>query len=82
MIDRGSIDLVGNDLLQISRQERERALVAKDPIAVPDVAGKAAALLYLVEASGGDDRERVFLPFDDLGLQRRVELIEIDRRGS
>ena len=37
-------------------------------------------LLHLVELGRVDDGERVFLPVRDLGLERRVDLGEVERQ--
>lgn len=58
------------------------AEVGEDQIGVADVTGEAAIFLRLIELRGGDDRQRVFLALDDLGLQRRMDLVEVDRRRS
>ena len=61
-----------------------RCAVRHHPEAFPHVAGERAELLHLVELRRVDQRERIFLPVDHLGLQRRIDLDEIDRgrRGA
>ena len=63
------------------RGSAPRPAFAEDPVTVPDMAGQAAVLLDLVEPGRRDDRQRVLLAVHHLGLQRRVELVEIDRAG-
>jgi len=45
----------------------------------PDLIGHAAIVLYLVELCRVDQDQRIFLPVDQPGLQRAVNLAEIDR---
>ena len=45
------------------------------------MAGQATGFLDLVEPRRRDDRQRVFLPVHDLGLQGRVDLVEVDGAG-
>src|SRR3954454_13056347 len=80
LVERRAVDFGPDDLLEILRQHLEEPLVGEDPIAVPDMAGQRAVLLHLVEPPGLDDRERVLLALDDVGLQRGVKLVEVDRR--
>ncbi len=42
----------------------------------------AAVFLHLVELRGVDDGERVLLAVDDMGLQRRIDLVEVDARAA
>ena len=75
-------ELADHDLLHVLRQPLHGATVGQDPVAVPDVLGQAAVLLHLVQLGGGDDRQRVLLALHQLGLQGRVELVEVDRGGT
>ena len=72
------------DLLQIGRQLLPRRDVERGVEAGPDVVGQAAILLHLEQLGGVDQHQRVFLPVHDAGLQRAVDLVEIDRgrRGA
>jgi hypothetical protein len=42
------------------------------------VAGERDVFLHLVEFAEVDERKRIFLALDDLGLQRGIDLAEID----
>src|SRR5271157_5350192 len=80
LLEARLVELRRHDLLDVRRQVGPRAAIAEDPVAVPHVAGHAAELLHLVQPRGGDDGQRVLLAFDDLGLQRRIDLVEVDQR--
>ena len=69
-------------VLHVLRQLLPGAAVGQEPEAVPHVVGQRAVLLHLVELCGRDDRQRIFLALDDLGLQRGIDLAEIDRGGG
>ena len=66
-----------DDRLDVGRQASPGAAVGDEPEAVPDVVGERAVLLHLVELGHLDDRQRVLLRVDDLGLQRRIDLAEL-----
>ena len=57
------------------------AAVHQEPEAVPHVVGHRAVFLHLVQLCRRDQRQRIFLALDDLGLQRRIDFAEIDRGG-
>ena len=71
-------------VLQVGGQAAPSAAVGDEPEAVPDVVGERAVLLHLVELGDLDDRQRILLRVDDLGLQRGVDLAELQarRRGA
>ena len=82
LLDGGVVDVLGDD----GRAGRPAApfpgaAVGQEPEAVPHVVGQRAVFLHLVQLGGRDDRQRVLLALDDLGLQRRIDLAEIDRGG-
>jgi hypothetical protein len=60
---------------------RACAAVHQEPEAVPHVVGHRAVFLDLIELRRRDQRQRILLALHDLGLQRRIDLAEIDRSG-
>src|SRR5579885_1589193 len=84
LLHAGVVDRVRQDLLQVRRQLAPGTAVGDEPEAVPDVIGERAVFLHLVELRHLQDRQRIFLRVDDLGLQRGINRSELqaDRRGA
>src|SRR5689334_18813175 len=64
-----------------SGESRTQAPVDQEVVAVPHMVGERAVLLHLEQLRERDQRQRVLLPVDDLGLQRGVDLVEVDTGG-
>ncbi len=64
--------------LRIGWQRRPGAAVAEHPEPILDVVGEGAECLHLLELGSRDDGERLLLPVDHAGLQRGIDLGEID----
>ena len=77
---RGIIDVAADDLLEIGGQALPSAPVAEKPVPVSHVIGERAVFLHLIELCCIDGDKRIFLPINDVGLQRRIDLCEIDAR--
>ena len=82
LVVRGLVELAGDNLLNVRRQPREGAAVGEDEVGVPHVAGEAAIFLHLIELGRSDDGQRILLALNNSGLQRRIELVEVDRRRT
>ena len=70
--------MLGDDRLNLLGQTVPAAAVGENPLAVPHVAGHRAIFLHFVEFGDVDDGERIFLAFDHLGLQCRIDLGKIN----
>src|SRR5471030_180843 len=77
--DGRGVELRLDDLAQVGGQRLPRLLVGQEPEAVPHVVGDGAILLHLVELGRVDQRQRILLAVDHVGLQRGVDLAEVDR---
>jgi hypothetical protein len=81
-VQRGAVQFPRDDRLRVGRQRREAALVGKHPEPVPHVAGHRDVFLHFVQFGDFDQGQRVFLALGNLGLQRRVDLGEVDADGG
>src|SRR4051812_28794932 len=77
LLHAGVVDGVGDDGLDVAGQRFPGPAVGDEPETVPDVIADGAVFLHLVEFCDLNDRQRVFLRIDDAGLQRRIDLAEL-----
>lgn len=82
LLDGCCVKIVVDDSEQVGRQTRKRPAVGDDPIAAPAMVRQRAIFLDLIELAGRNLRQRVFLAFDDMGLQRRIEFAVADAGGQ
>jgi hypothetical protein len=75
----GGIQFARDDRLHVGGHGGPAAAIGESYVAVPDMTRHRDGFLHLVKAGGIDDRERVFLALDDLGLERGIEFVEVDR---
>src|SRR5271166_6498238 len=74
-------DVARYDLLDVGWQPVPHVEVGEEPPAAPGVVRKVERLLDFVQAALVDVDQRVLLRFDDMRLERGVELADVDRRG-
>src|SRR4051794_26535337 len=67
-----------NDVTNVGGQGRPPLTIRYNIVAVPDMARHREILLNLIDLCTLNEREWIFLTIDDLGLQCRIELIEVD----
>ena len=79
---RGLFEFTRDDCADVGWQAFPCGAVAENPVTVPHVRREADVLLHFIELGGGDDRQRIFLALHHAGLQRRIQLVEIDRRRA
>ena len=71
-------DVLRHHFSHVLGQPLPRAAVGEEPEPVPHVIGQRAVSLDFIEFRGGDDGDRILLTIDNLGLESRIDLIEID----
>ena len=74
LLERCRIEILVERILDFLGQRLELLRVTEDEVPVPRMRSQGTILLDLVELGALDQRKRVLLSVDDLGLERRVEL--------